>query len=472
MKRILKALEALLFCMVLFGAVFLTKNVMERKASTVRFQPLLDKAQEYDVLFAGDSLIVNGIFPMEMWKDYGIASYNMSSYGNTMAVTYWTIMNALDYAKPDLIVVGVKDVEKSYKLSGSSSDMHTAFDCYPLSRTKIRAIEDLMDDPYAEDDDGNRYADMKWEYYFTLGKYHGRWNEIGEGDFRYELNSQKGGEMAVGVADYKDYELLEEWEADEESGWGYVYLRRIIEECRSRDVEVLLVHLPYPASANAQRAGNTVQNIADEYGIDYIDFVSLDQVVDYSVDCYDANSHLNPSGARKVSDYLGRYIADHYSVPDRRGTAEYAQWDEDWQTYLKTKWNYIEMQHGLKEMLMLLHDADFSVRLAIEPQACAALDDVQLTLLHNIAREHVYEEDAYSKWSNSMFPLEALDWAAMDAQAYYLHVDRETDEIMERIDHEALAAADEAGFTCEGGVRIQIFDVHSGEMILERGFEP
>ena len=43
---------------------------------------------------------------------------------------------------------------------------------------------------------------------------------------------------------------------------------------------------------------------------------------------------------------------------------------------------------------------------------------------------------------------------------------------MERIDHEALAAADEAGFTCEGGVRIQIFDVHSGEMILERGFEP
>jgi len=469
MKRFLRALEALLFCAALFGAVFLAKNVFERKASGIRFDPLIDRAEEYDVLFVGDSLMVNGVFPMELWADYGIASYNMSSYGNTLAMTYWTMMNALDYADPELIVVGVKDVDKRNKLTGNSSDVHTAMDCYPLSLTKIRAIEDLMDDPYLEDDQGNRYADMKWEYYFTLGKYHERWNEIGESDFDYEFNRQKGGEMAIGVADYIDYTMLDEWVVAEEIGEGYVYLRRIIEECQRRGIGVLLVNLPYPASEDDQWAGNSVQYIADEYGVNYIDFVYLDQVVDYAVDCYDANSHLNPSGARKVTDYLGRYIVDHYDVMDRRQDASHAQWHTDFREYLAIKRDYIDMEYDLKELLMLLHDEDFSVRLAISAEACAQLDEVHLTLLHNIVREHVYEEDNYSKWSNSMFPLWEPDWAAEDGQAYYLHVDRSAGAITEYVDQEAVAAADAAGFESEGGVRIQVIDVRSGEVFFDRG---
>lgn len=469
LKRLLRVLEALLFCAALFAVVFLAKNVLERKASSIRFDPLLERAQEYDVLFVGDSLMVNGVFPMELWEDYGIAAYNMSSYGNTLAVTYWTMMNALDYADPELIVVGVKDVDKPNKLTGSSSDVHTALDCYPLSLTKIRAVEDLMSDPYSEDDQGNRYADMKWEYYFTLGKYHGRWNEIGESDFRYDLNIQKGGEMAIGVADYIEYTLLDEWVAGEEIGEGYVYLRRIIEECQSRGIDVLLINLPYPASEDDQWAGNSVQHIADEYGVKYIDFVTLDHVVDYAVDCYDANSHLNPSGARKVTDYLGRYIADHYGVPDRRGNEAHARWETDLEAYLALKRGYIDMEHDFKELMMLLHDKDFSVRMAISADACAQLDEVHLTLLHNIVREHVYEADDYSKWSNSMFPLWEPDWAAEDGQAYYLHVDRSTGTITEYVDQEADAAADAAGFKSEGDVRVQVIDAHSGEVFFDRG---
>ena len=46
MKRFLRALEALIFCAALFGAVFLAKNVFERKASGIRFDPLIDRAEE------------------------------------------------------------------------------------------------------------------------------------------------------------------------------------------------------------------------------------------------------------------------------------------------------------------------------------------------------------------------------------------------------------------------------------------
>jgi len=459
------AVFVLLACVMLFGA----SRLLERKASRNQFGPFFEKPQQYDVLFFGDSRFVNCLFPMELWADYGIAGYNLSCYGNTMPVNYWAMMNAFDYAEPKVVVLAVNGVRKDLKVTGSSSDVHTAFDFFPLSPTKVRAIEDLMDDPEAVDDDGNHYVDMKWEYYFTLGKYHGRWNELTQSDLTGRPNVQKGADMMVGVAPTEDYDLIDIDIYAEEQGVGYSYMRRIIEECQSRGTEILLVHLPYPASENSQMNANTVGSIAEEYGVQYIDFVQLDSVVDYAVDCYDQQAHLNPSGGLKVTDYLGRFIADHYDVPDRRGDAQYASWQDDLAAYRRHKRGLVTGQNSIKDLLVLLHDKDFSVRLAVSPQACAQLDDVHLTLLHNVAREHVYEEDAYSKWSNNMFPLQEPEWAAEDGQAYYLHVDRNAGTITEYVDQEALAAAEAAGFESKDDVRVQVTDVHSGEVIVDRG---
>jgi len=430
-KHILRTLEALLFCIVLAVCVAAATNVLERKQSISRFKPFFDKAKEHEVLFVGDSHMVNAVFPMELWEKYGITAYNISSYGNTIPVSYWTLVNALDYASPKVVVVGIKDVDKNIKLTGSSSDAHTAFDCYPISRNKIRAIEDLMNDPEAMDDVGNRYMDMKWEYYFTLGKYHSRWNELGESDFRIEPDEQKGGAMAIGVAVPQDYDLIDPDRAVDEYGWGFEYIRRIIEECQQREIEVLLTFLPFPSDADDQMAANTVSSIAEEYGVSFIDFVSLDQVVDYNTDCFDPSSHLNPSGAQKVTDYLGRYLIDHYDVEDRRGDARYSGWNEDYQAYLAYKASHIRVQDKLENLLMLLHDDSFSACIAVRPQAELYWNDQLLTLLHNIAREHVFEEDAYAKWSNSMFPLSGLEDALWTDEAYFLMFDRRTGEIRE-----------------------------------------
>ncbi|MFR6025352.1 MAG: hypothetical protein ACLUMK_01965 [Christensenellales bacterium] len=241
-KRILKVVA---FCMLLFGVVAGISRLVERKESRQKMQPFLDRAGEYDVLFLGDSIMNTGVFPMEMWEKYGIAGYNIASYGNTLPITYWALQNALDYAKPKLVVLDVQGVSKSYKLSGNSSDVHTAFDCYSISKTKIEALDDLMDDPNAVDDDGVAYVDMKWEYLFTLGKYHARWSELTDTDFHPVYNREKGAKSVIAVADVGDYDLIDEDMATEESGQtGFVYLRKIIEDCQARGIDVLLVHLP------------------------------------------------------------------------------------------------------------------------------------------------------------------------------------------------------------------------------------
>lgn len=474
-KHISRFLEAVLFCVLLSGVLVGISSVVERKASIVRFQPFFDHAQEFDVLFMGDSHMVNAVFPMELWKEYGIASYNVSSYGNTTPVSYWALVNALDYASPELVVIDIKDVNRNLKLTGSSSDVHTAFDCYPLSLNKIRAIEDLMDDPEAMDDSGNRYTEMKWEYYFTLGKYHSRWSEISISDFTITPTKMAGSDMAVGVAVPEEYEIIDQNRALDAYGWGFDYLRRMIAECQGRGIDVLLTHLPYPCSMDDQMAANTVDGIAQEYGVEFIDFVNLDQVVDYHTDLYDADSHLNPSGARKVTDYLGRYMVDHYGIADRRDEAAYAHWHVMYDEYANHKKNLvIGARDSLAKLLMLAHDGQFSVDLAIRDQANAYWDDQLLTLMHNMAREHIFEKDAYSKWSDGLLPLIGLEEAVWSDEAYYLSLNRASGVMNEHTGEDAHRQAGEAFgreiWQQDKEIRIRVRDCRTGSILVDQQF--
>lgn len=454
-----------LLCCVLAGV----SRLVERKASTNQFGPFLENPQEYDVLFFGDSCFVNCLYPMELWDDYGLAGYNLSCYGSTMPVTYWSVMNALNYASPKLVVVAVNGVRKDLKVTGSSSDVHTAFDFYPLSLTKIRAIEDLMSDPYAVDDEGNRYADMKWEYYFTLGKYHSRWSELVRSDFVGNPNVQKGAGMMVGVNEMEEYEIIDDNLYADETGYGYAYLRMLIEKCQSRGIGILLVHPPYIASENAQRSAHTVSSIAEEYGVNYVDFVQLDSVTDYAVDCYDGQDHLNPSGGQKVTDYLGQYIVDHYDIPDRRLEEGYAHWAQERDAYVDFKIQQMQAFGGnLRSQLMLLHDRDFDVRLALRPDAPVYYDEQAILLMHNIAREHVFEENEYSMWSNAMYPLSVFDEAIWENAAYFLSVqDGEAQELMGK---EAEAAAQATFGASDAAMLLQVIDRRTGEPCLTRSF--
>ena len=193
--------------------------------------------------------------------------------------------------------------------------------------------------------------------------------------------------------------------------------------------------------------------------MDYIDFVSMDQVADYATDCFDAHEHLNPSGARKVSDYLGRYIAVHSDIADHRGEAAYAAWVDDAAAYRQKKLADFESQSDLASALMLLHDDDFACAVTIGAGSDVFESDKLMNLMQNIAREHVFEEDLFAKWSNSLFPLERLDEAAQSGQSYAAAINRAAGEITETV-----------GADVPEGVHITLSDPISGETLCEKEF--
>jgi hypothetical protein len=197
---------------------------------------------------------------------------------------------------------------------------------------------------------------------------------------------------------------------------GAAYLEKMIEECQKRNIQVLLTYMPYPAPENDQMAAGYVKTIAAKYGVDYINFLETD-VIDYAVDCYDENSHLNASGARKVTQYLGDYIQAEYDIPDHRGASQYAAWDEDYAEYMAYKAEKLQEKESLKNYLMLLADKNFSCCIYVKKNS---------TIWDNDER---YEKLFY----NLMFgdSPEGLSTAVEQGETYFVAVDNDAGNVTE-----------------------------------------
>lgn len=67
----------------------------------------------------------------------------MSGHGNHIPVSYWMLKLALEQVSPKLVVVDTYNLAKVDKV-GSVKQLHDAVDHFPLSKTKIEMVNDLL----------------------------------------------------------------------------------------------------------------------------------------------------------------------------------------------------------------------------------------------------------------------------------------------------------------------------------------
>lgn len=383
MKRKLFNIVSFLITIFLTGFILIKlTDLMERKSSDEKYEDFWKQEEDFDVLFFGTSHVINAVFPMEMWNDYGIVSYNFGGHGNQIPTTYWVMENALEKTTPKVAVIDCYGMEQPMKSSYKFSLMHISFDTFPLNRTKIAAIWDLLDDPAVEKiEDENLESRSRIELLWNYSVYHSRWSEMKQEDFKPDILYEKGAESRYAVVK-GELSRIPVDEKMESGSTGDIYLRKIIESCQERGIEVVLTYLPYPAPESHQMAANYVYDVAEEYGVDYINFLDLD-VINYKTDLYDAASHLNPSGARKVSKYLGEYLSKNKKIPDRRLDSRYAEWKDDYEEYRDLKDKYLSERINITEYLMALSGDDVEIRMDIRDKRFLA-DTWVIELLANI----------------------------------------------------------------------------------------
>ena len=308
--------------LLLNGLTFITRN--KNEADLVH--PYYDEPDHsLDVVFVGSSHIMCGIYPMELYREYGIAAYDYTSSALVLPQAYYQVVEALRTQTPKVLVLDISGVAYNDTKVGSPEYVHVQLDNMKWSLNKIQAINDLIEEP-----------SDRLEYYFPLLKFHTRWKELSSADFKPIVGYTKGAHVSEAVlADPDPYPIVPAEDTVPISPRPEEYLRKILDYCRGKGVPVLLINIPAIPNETAQGTYNAVYAIAEEYGVPYLNLLHhLDDMgFDYATDLKDT-SHCNRSGAEKVTSYVGDYLKQHFELPDRREDPAYAPaWDAAYETY-------------------------------------------------------------------------------------------------------------------------------------------
>ena len=262
-----------------------------------------EKKNTIDVLVAGDSESYTSVSPMDLWDRAGIAAYDCGQPGQRIQETYYILKTAFRTQSPKLVLF----------------ETNTMFrDPGFLKNVQLSLTEPLA-------------------YHFPVIKYHNAWKALFDGPGGLK-KSYKGFEIRDKVVSYEgDEEYMKETKDKAQIPEVVrVYMEKIKRLCEKNGADLLLVSAPSPKNYNYKKH-NSLEEYARENNLPYVDLNMKfrDIGIDWKLDSYDRGDHLNISGARKVTAYIGQYLADNYDLPDRRNDDGWREWDNLAREYLE-----------------------------------------------------------------------------------------------------------------------------------------
>lgn len=384
-----KIVKSVLFFLCLGLLLFFLSEILKYKSNDGIDQMRAFYTNEdntIDVLFMGSSHAYSNINTGILYKDFGIAGFDLGGAEQLLWNNYAWLVEALKTQRPKVVVLDV------FSTGVIKDDFQGAW---------------LMENLYGMKLSKNYYESVKkstldtafYSYILPFTRYHSRYKEIAEEDFKYEeyLKTFKGFEPKWGKQTYDELiapDISKVTETTPISEKAERYFRKYIELCEQEGIPLLLVCSPFQVSEDAQKIYNYMFLIAEEYGVPYLDFNKMYEELglDFPVDMCEW-SHLNEKGNVKYSTYLGNYLKEHYEIPDRRGDKAYITWQQDADRWtqelnrhvfssLKDSCEYIKMLNNPHYTLIVTinENNDFSLLSKPMKQALTAigLDDSAL----------------------------------------------------------------------------------------------
>ena len=273
-----------------------------------------------DVLFMGNSHGYCNINTGILWDEYGMAAFDLGGAEQPYWNTYYFFKEALKTQRPELIlfsasVVGINPTDHQPEVWLVTNLYGMKWNMNRIRATRVSAYEDKF-----------------FTMLFPVYTMHSRYNELTERDFTEPNNdiSYKGfdprnGNKAFDTPDISDITEIGTLTEKEDK-----YLRMIFDLAKEEGIPFGVFIAPYVVNEEAQMKYNYVFSIAGEYGFPCMDFnKQYDEMgLDFQTDMYEG-LHLNYPGNEKFTKYLGQVILNEYDIPDRRGEAGYASWEED-----------------------------------------------------------------------------------------------------------------------------------------------
>ena len=336
MKKLIRAVlfaAVLIYAVQYAGDVFYDRN---REALSSTYYEVAPHG--CDVLFVGNSLIMNAVYPMELYGAYGICGYNLGTGGQSLPESKHLIEEGIRRFSPKLIVLDTTQLIVKEGVQRIAF-LHYLTDNMPfLSPERFKLIADLSAQmAYGPDEIMELIAPV------TI--YHQRWPEITDITRGRDPKAHTAGAKLTGRV-LKEIRPLSPHEPDENASFpplAVETLKEIIALCAAHDTELCLISIPLQSMSQEgfERrvdAAGFAERLAAEAGIRMwnqaarADELGFDRAQD-SAD----GIHLNICGALKFSAALGAYLHETYQLPDRRGDAAFARYEALYSDYLKAK---------------------------------------------------------------------------------------------------------------------------------------
>ncbi len=333
-----------------------------------------------EVIFLGASITANAIIPMELYRDYGICAYNLGLEQQPMLASYYWIEETYRLHKDTLKTV-VVDMSLMRR-TPLNAFYRKSIDNMALSPVKFRAVRDFS---------------TSWNetlsYLIPLFQYHERWTSLEKSDFMkgtivpevclrgYNFSTKRNLDKQtydnIVVPEYFIDDSADEPQLDESALY---YLNRMMTFCNEHGLNLILMKTP--AMTNwSSGIHNAIQKIADRYGLIYLDFnyePYLNEIgYNHALDCIDGQ-HLNYSGARKFTSYMGQYLIDHQYVTDVRKNPRYDFMKKELSDYECEVLSMIEVKQitELQEFLeTVISNENNTVFIVVKDEAANALTD-------------------------------------------------------------------------------------------------
>ncbi len=330
-----------------------------------------------DALFIGSSHVYYSVQTCKLYDDHGIASYLLASPGQPVWMSYYFLEEALKTQTPKLVVFDICTLYQKRADVGDSS-WPSLISMKP-SVTKWKAIQAVNSEGKQLDAVGA---------FFSFPYYHTRYADLTKQDFYNTKHVRYNGY-------YPDFTKMskkeaKEWEQKNQNKTGFDkigtiterterYLRKLIELCEDRNVQLLVVNAPYANhTLEKQQAYNYIYKIIQEYGVPFLD-ANYDRRldIDYAQDLFEP-SHLNYQGSVKYTDYLAQIITDSFELPDRREDAQYRHWEKVSTLFAHNEINRraLKTADTLQEYVQMLEEMEDCVIVAFrDPGKGAAVYD-------------------------------------------------------------------------------------------------
>lgn len=310
-KKLAICMRAIVFLLLVTIMIYCLNRIFkERAISDTTKENFFHQTEEtMDVLYLGNCHAYSAFMPSYIEEMTGLNGYMLGSADQNAETGYYYLSAALARQSPKYIVMEMFP----YVIEGSYADVGTSIELY-----NVGAYSDL---PYIDRlihlEEACENGRLPMELLLELTYFHSRWPTLQS--FGTGMVSEDKGWSAWSAGAGKEItedldELVlqpqtEECVPLEEESLRY--LVKMVEMAQAEGIEILFVTLPYLDMTETEAARyNTIGEIAKEYGIPYLNFAGRNMIEELGF-CRgymsDAN-HLNESGARVVSEYVGAYI--------------------------------------------------------------------------------------------------------------------------------------------------------------------